>query len=125
MTADNGIITTLSWDGIYFRIYVGTEDDNGVRLEPYSPYENWNNKTNEKKIQAINEALAKEETNYSIPYLYMDGQINYGDSVYYHTETPISEQTWLVIIDTEGERAYFKNISDKNSEFVERKWGVY
>ena len=125
VTADNGIITTLDWDGIYFRIYVGTEDNNGVRLEPYSPYENWNNKTNEKKIQAINEALAKEETNYSIPYLYMDGQINYGDSVYYHTETPISEQTWLVIIDTEGKRAYFKNMSDKNSEFVERKWGVY
>lgn len=125
VTDDNGIMTTLDWDGIYFRIYVGTEDNNGVRLEPYSPYENWNNKTTEEKEQAINEALMKEETDYSIPYLYMDGQINYGDSLYYHTETPISEQTWLVIVDTEGKRAYFKNMSDKNSEFVERKWGTY
>ena len=76
-------------------------------------------------IMLENEALMKEETDYSIPYLYMDGQINYGDSLYYHTETPISEQTWLVIVDTEGKRAYFKNMSDKNSEFVERKWGTY
>ena len=47
--------------------------------------------------KAINEAMAKEIVDYSVPYLYMNGKIKYDDDLYYHTETPLSEQTWLVI----------------------------
>ena len=48
----------------------------------------------------------------------MNGEINYGDNLYYHTETPLSEQTWLVIIDTKTENVYFKNMSQKANKTV-------
>ena len=70
------------------------------------------------KKKAINEAMAKEIVDYSVPYLYMNGEINYGDDLYYHTETPLSEQTWLVIIDTKTENVYLKNMSQKDNKIV-------
>ena len=112
VTDDDGTTTALKWDGMHFYLSVKNPSTGYSSYgQVFSPYENWDNMTVGDKKKAINEAMAKEAVDYSVPYLYMKGEINYGDDLYYHTETPLSEQTWLVIIDTKTENVYFKNMS--------------
>ena len=117
VTEDDGTTTALKWDGVTFYLSVKNPSTGYSSYgRVFTPYENWDNMTIGDKKKAINEAMAKETVNYSVPYLYMNGEINYGDDLYYHTETPLSEQTWLVIIDTKTENVYFKNMSQKDSK---------
>ena len=117
VTEDDGTTTALKWDGVTFYLSVKNPSTGYSSYgRVFTPYENWDNMTIGDKKKAINEAMAKETVNYSVPYLYMNGEINYGDDLYYHTETPLSEQTWLVIIDTKIENVYFKNMSQKDSK---------
>ena len=117
VTEDGGTTTALKWDGVTFYLSVKNPSTGYSSYgRVFTPYENWDNMTIGDKKKAINEAMAKETVNYSVPYLYMNGEINYGDDLYYHTETPLSEQTWLVIIDTKTENVYFKNMSQKDSK---------
>lgn len=117
VTDDDETTTALKWDGVTFYLSVKNPSTGYSSYgRVFTPYENWDNMTVGDKKKAINEAMAKETVNYSVPYLYMNGEINYGDDLYYHTETPLSEQTWLVIIDTKTENVYFKNMSQKDSK---------
>lgn len=119
VTEDDGTTTSLKWDGVHFYLSVKNPSTGYSSYgRVFTPYENWDNMTVGDKKKAINEAMAKETVNYSVPYLYMNGEINYGDNLYYHTETPLSEQTWLVIIDTKTENVYFKNMSQKANKTV-------
>ena len=119
VTEDDGTTTSLKWDGMHFYLSVKNPSTGYSSYgRVFTPYENWDNMTVGDKKKAINEAMAKETVNYSVPYLYMNGEINYGDDLYYHTETPLSEQTWLVIIDTKTENVYFKNMSQKDNKTV-------
>lgn len=112
VTDDDGTTTALIWNGVHFYLSVKNPSTGYSSYgRVFSPYENWDNMTVGDKKKAINEAMTKEAVDYSVPYLYMKGEINYGDDLYYHTETPLSEQTWLVIIDTKTENVYFKNMS--------------
>ena len=119
VTEDDGTTTSLKWDGVHFYLSVKNPSTGYSSYgRVFSPYENWDNMTVGDKKKAINEAMTKETVDYSVPYLYMNGEINYGDNLYYHTETPLSEQTWLVIIDTKTENVYFKNMSQKANKTV-------
>lgn len=119
VTDDDETTTALKWDGVNFYLSVKNPSTGYSSYgRVFSPYENWDNMTVGDKKKAINEAMVKETVNYSVPYLYMNGEINYGDDLYYHTETPLSEQTWLVIIDTKTENVYFKNMSQKDNKTV-------
>lgn len=117
VTDDDETITALKWDGVNFYLSVKNPSTGYSSYgRVFTPYKNWDNMTVGDKKKAINEAMAKEIVDYSVPYLYMNGEINYGDDLYYHTETSLSEQTWLVIIDTKTENVYFKNMSQKDSK---------
>ena len=119
VTEDDGTTTSLKWDGVHFYLSVKNPSTGYSSYgRVFSPYENWDNMTVGDKKKAINEAMTKETVDYSVPYLYMNGEINYGDNLYYHTETPLSEQTWLVIIDTKTENVYLKNMSQKDNKTV-------
>lgn len=119
VTDDDETTTALKWDGVNFYLSVKNPSTGYSSYgRVFSPYENWDNMTVGDKKKAINEAMVKETVDYSVPYLYMNGEINYGDDLYYHTETPLSEQTWLVIIDTKTENVYFKNMSQKDNKTV-------
>ena len=119
VTDDDGTTTALKWNGVYFYLSVKNPSTGYSSYgRVFSPYENWDNMTVGDKKKAINEAMTKETVDYSVPYLYMKGEINYGDDLYYHTETPLSEQIWLVIIDTKTENVYFKNMSQKDNKTV-------
>ena len=119
VTDDDETTTALKWDGVHFYLSVNNPSTGYSSYgRVFSPYENWDNMTVGDKKKAINEAMTKETVDYSVPYLYMNGAINYGDNLYYHTETPLSEQTWLVIIDTKTENVYFKNMSQKANKTV-------
>ena len=119
VTDDDETTTALKWDGVTFYLSVKNPSTGYSSYgRVFTPYENWDNMTVVDKKKAINEAMAKETVNYSVPYLYMNGEINYGDDLYYHTETPLSEQTWLVIIDTKTENVYLKNMSQKANKTV-------
>ena len=119
VTEDDGTTTSLKWDGVHFYLSVKNPSTGYSSYgRVFSPYENWDNMTVGDKKKAINEAMTKETVDYSVPYLYMNGDINYRHNLYYHTETPLSEQTWLVIIDTKTENVYFKNMSQKANKTV-------
>lgn len=119
VTDDDETTTALKWDGVHFYLSVKNPSTGYSSYgQVFTPYENWDNMTVGDKEKAINEAMAKEIVDYSVPYLYMNGEINYSDDLYYHTETPLSEQTWLVIIDTKTENVYLKNMSQKDNKIV-------
>ena len=119
VTDDDETTTALKWDGVNFYLSVKNPSTGYSSYgRVFTPYENWNNMTVGDQKKAINEAMAKEIVDYSVPYLYMNGKIKYDDDLYYHTETPLSEQTWLVIIDTKTENVYFKNMSQKDNKTV-------
>ena len=117
VTDDDETTTALKWDGVNFYLSVKNPSTGYSSYgRVFTPYENWDNMTVGDQKKAINEAMAKEIVDYSVPYLYMNGKTKYDDDLYYHTETPLSEQTWLVIIDTKTENVYFKNMSQKDSK---------
>ena len=119
VTDDDETTTALKWDGVNFYLSVKNPSTGYSSYgRVFTPYENWDNMTVGDQKKAINEAMAKEIVDYSVPYLYMNGKIKYDDDLYYHTETPLSEQTWLVIIDTKTENVYFKNMSQKDNKTV-------
>ena len=119
VTDDDETTTALKWDGVNFYLSVKNPSTGYSSYgRVFTPYENWDNMTVGDQKKAINEAMAKEIVDYSVPYLYMNGKIKYDDDLYYHTETPLSEQTWLVIIDTKTENIYFKNMSQKDNKTV-------
>ena len=119
VTDDDETTTALKWDGVNFYLSVKNPSTGYSSYgRVFTPYENWDNMTVGDQKKAINEAMAKEIVDHSVPYLYMNGKIKYDDDLYYHTETPLSEQTWLVIIDTKTENVYFKNMSQKDNKTV-------